>query len=101
MNTEEIIFQLISHGGNARSSAMEAIHSARETHFRSAEESIGEARKELREAHRVQTEVIQAEARGEKKDISLLFIHAQDHLMNAMTITDLAEEIIKIHRKLF
>ncbi len=43
-----------------------------------------EAEKELGNAHRIQTDIIQKEAAGEKIDISVLFVHAQDHLMTAM-----------------
>ncbi len=39
--------------------------------------------------------MIQAESRGEKNEISLLMIHAQDHLMNALTVRELAIEMIE------
>ncbi len=44
--------------------------------------------------------MIQAEAGGERSEISLLLIHAQDHLMNAMTIKDMANEFIELYRKM-
>jgi len=50
-------------------------------------------------AHRFQTDLIQGEARGEKVEIRLILIHAQDHLMNAMTVIDLAKEIIELYKK--
>jgi PTS system cellobiose-specific IIA component len=36
---------------------------------------------------------------GEKVDIPLLLIHAQDHLMTSMTTKDLAIEIVELHKK--
>ena len=43
--------------------------------------------------------VIQNEAGGEKTDMTLLMVHAQDHLMNAMTVKDLAAELVEIYEK--
>ena len=32
-------------------------------------------------------------------DITLLMVHAQDHLMNAMTVRDLAQEMIAMYEE--
>ncbi|MBS3678810.1 PTS lactose/cellobiose transporter subunit IIA [Ornithinibacillus massiliensis] len=90
---------IIIHGGNARSSAMRAIAEAKNANFGEAEKLIEESNEELNKAHRIQTDLIQAESRGEKTEISLLMVHAQDHLMNAMTVRDLAIEIIDLTKK--
>ena len=52
----------------------------------------------MSQAHRSQTELIQGEARGEEKNLSLLLVHAQDHLMNAITIRDMAIEFIDVYK---
>ena len=100
INIEEISFQIILHGGDAKSHAMEAIMHAKSGDFQSAEESIEKANDALKEAHRFQTQLIHQEAQGQKTEIKVLLIHAQDHLMNAITVRDLAKEIIDIHRRL-
>lgn len=100
MNLEEISFQIILNGGNARGLAMEAINDAKSGDFSLAEQKLDEANEAMRLAHRFQTDLIQGEARGEKFDIRLLLIHAQDHLMNAMTVVDMAKEFIELHKKL-
>lgn len=99
MNVEEISFQIILYGGNGRSSAMEAIQHAKMGEFDVSEQKMQEANEEISKAHRYQTDLIQAETRGEKTEIRLLLIHAQDHLMNAMTVIDLAQEVIELHKK--
>ncbi|RBW67819.1 PTS lactose/cellobiose transporter subunit IIA [Bacillus taeanensis] len=96
-NLEETIFKIILHGGNGRSSAMEAIAAAKQGDFELAKEKLQEAGKELNEAHHVQTSLIQGEIRGEKSEVSLLMVHAQDHLMNAMTMKDLAGEFVDLY----
>lgn len=96
MKNEETIMLLILHGGNARSKALEAFAKARKGDFEVANNLLLEANEELKIAHESQTALIQLEARGETSgDSSLLMIHAQDHIMNAMTIRDIVKEMIK------
>ncbi|MFE8700250.1 PTS lactose/cellobiose transporter subunit IIA [Cytobacillus sp. FJAT-54145] len=96
-NLEGIIFQIILHGGNGKSSAMEAIMAAKQGDFEGARAKIQEAAEALNEAHKFQTNLIQGEVRGEKTEVSLLMVHAQDHLMNAITIKDLANEFVDLY----
>lgn len=100
MNAEEILevcFQIIMYAGTARSMAMESISLAKEAKFEEAKELLAEARAEVNKAHRFQTNLIQAEANGSKNEISVLLIHSQDHLMNGMTVLDMAEEFINLY----
>jgi len=93
-------FNIILHAGNARSSAMEAIGFAKKYHFTEARAKIVEAEKEFTEAHHVQTRLIQDEASGKVNEISVILIHAQDHLMTAMTVKELANEMIDMYEKM-
>ncbi len=99
MDSEQIVFTIIVHAGDARSHALEALRYARENNFIAAEESMAEAKENLLKAHQIQTELLQAEARGEKQAINLLLIHAQDHLMTAILAKDLIEEMILMYKK--
>ncbi|MGD6845585.1 PTS lactose/cellobiose transporter subunit IIA [Bacillus infantis] len=94
---EETIFQIILHGGNGKSSAMEAIAAAKSGDIAGARKKIEEAANELNSAHLIQTSLIQREVRGESTEISLLMVHAQDHLMNAITIKDMAGEFVDLY----
>lgn len=96
-NLEEVVFQIILHGGNGKSSAMEAIAAAKQGDFSAARKKIQEAGEALNQAHHIQTSLIQSEIRGEKNEISLLMIHAQDHLMNAIMLKDLATEFVDLY----
>ncbi|EQF13677.1 PTS lactose/cellobiose transporter subunit IIA [Clostridioides difficile] len=44
--------------------------------------------------------MIQNEANGNKTEISVILIHAQDHLMTAMNFQQLAEEFIDVYERL-
>jgi len=98
--SEETIFTLILHSGNGRSSAFEAIAAAKEGDSVLAKEKLQEAQDALNEAHKSQTGLIQNEAQGEPADATLLLIHAQDHLMTAMVVLDLAKEFVELYEKL-
>lgn len=97
--TMEIVMTLIMHGGDARSSAMEAIHAAKNDDFDLAKEKLTRADEAIQQAHSVQTDLLTQEASGQSVEINLLLVHAQDHLMNAITYRDLAEEMIELYKR--
>lgn len=99
-NNLEAIMGLIIHGGNAKSCAMEAIHAAKSGSFQVAEEKIKLAEESLVEAHHAQTEMLTQEAQGDHRQVTLLTVHSQDHLMTAMTFTDLAKELIDVYKNI-
>ncbi|ENH98022.1 PTS system cellobiose-specific transsporter subunit IIA [Gracilibacillus halophilus YIM-C55.5] len=94
----EIAFQIILYAGNGRSCAMEAIQKAKEKQFTDADRLIQEATEELGKAHHYQTTILQEEASGEETSVNVMFVHSQDHLMTAITVKDLAIEIIELYR---
>ena len=55
--------------------------------------------KELGHAHKTQTALIQRELNGKTIEKSLLLIHAQDHLMTAISEQKLIEHMIKLIKK--
>jgi len=93
-------FNIILHAGNARSYAMEAIQNAKEYNFTEAHDKIELADEEFTKAHHEQTKLLQEEADGNKHDVTVLLVHAQDHLMTAMTVKDLANEMIDMYEKM-
>ncbi|WP_067840511.1 PTS lactose/cellobiose transporter subunit IIA [Amphibacillus sediminis] len=98
MDFQEVIIGLIVNAGNAKSKAMEAIKHAKVNDFAAANACLEEASEQMSEAHKVQTSLIQSEARGESYPISLLMIHAQDHLMTSITVQDLAREFVDLYK---
>lgn len=99
ISMDQIVMELVVNGGNARSKSMEAIKAAKARNFELAKEKIKEANEALNNAHNFQTSLIQDEAAGKGVEISLLMVHAQDHLMNAMTVRDLAKEMISMYEE--
>lgn len=97
---EMIIFGLITASGSAKSHAMEAIQHAKAGDFQQAKEALAAAEVDLGEAHKTQTALIQGEAKGDKIEVSILLVHAQDHLMNAIMLKDLATEFVELYEKM-
>lgn len=101
-SAEDIVMNLVCNGGDCRSKALEAIHAARQGEFDKADELMKQAEESMHQAHRFQTELIQGEMQegAEPTQVSLLMVHGQDHLMDAMVVYDLATEIIELIREL-
>lgn len=97
---EKIIFDIILHAGNARSSSIKAYKLLEYYDFFEAEKLLKEASISLNTAHKVQTELMQKEVRGENQDVTLLMVHAQDHVMAAQTIRDIVVNSVKIIKEL-
>ena len=100
MDSMEVAMGLIAQAGDARSSCMEAIGLAKEGKFDEAREALGRADDGMVAAHETQTQLIRDEMSGESEGVSLLMVHAQDHLNLALVMRDVAEEFIQIHQRL-
>ena len=90
----DIAFNVILHAGNARELFIEAIREARKGDFEEAKKLMKDGDSELNQAHKIQTDLLQGEARGNKVNFSVIFVHSQDHLTMALTTKELAQEMI-------
>lgn len=94
----EAAMAAIVSAGEARDFCKEALQCARQGNFEKAEAKLKEAKDSITEAHNGQTEVIQAEMRGEETKISLLFIHAQDTIMTITSEINMATEMLEMYK---
>ena len=79
---------------------MEAIQAAKAGNMGQAESKIHDAEQAIVEAHHSQTDMLTKEAQGEKTEITLLTVHSQDHLMNAISYLGLTQELIDVYKRL-
>ena len=102
MNEElmEVSFGLIANAGEAKGFAFDAISKAKEGDFEGAKNLIKKSKEEMHKAHEFQTKLITKEASGEKVEMNVLLVHAQDHLMNAMNFQQLADEFISLYERI-
>ena len=96
---EEVVMGLIINSGQARSLAYGALKKAKQGDFEGARQMMGESRTALNEAHLVQTKLIEGDQAEGKTKVSLVLVHAQDHLMTSMLARELVTELIELHEK--
>ena len=98
MDIEQIVMTIIISAGEARGYAYDALRKAKEKNSTLAEieELMEKANDAIGKAHAVQTSLLHKEANGDNLKITILFIHAQDHLMTAISEKNLITEIIEL-----
>ncbi|KJG13885.1 hypothetical protein UB37_00050 [Photobacterium iliopiscarium] len=99
MDIEQTIMELLVTAGSARSASLMAIQAARKNDFEQAKILLDEAKVAINQAHKIQTNLIGIDEGEGKLKVTLIVVHAQDHLMNAMVIQDLAQDFIELFRR--
>ena len=97
---EQTLFQLILHGGSARSYAKEAADFAEQGKWDDAEAALQQANEEQTQAHKINSTIITKAARGEAIEFSVLLVHALDLLMLAWAEIDNTEQYIRMTRRI-
>lgn len=100
MEMETIIIDLIVQSGEAKSLAFEALAKAKSGDFTTAEELLAQSREAGKQAHQVQKKLIETDNGGQNVPLSLVLVHAQDHLMDSILAQDLIEEMIRLYQRL-
>jgi len=114
---EEAVMEIIVNAGQSRSLCFEALHAARQGNLDEAKSLLREADGYARQAHKMQTKLIEQDA-GEAlrpnstqtkvavkggapppQPMTLIMVHAQDHLMNSLLARELSEEIIHLYQR--
>ena len=96
----EVAMQIILRAGEARTEIKQALTDLETFDFESADRKLVKAREFITEAHRAQTNIIQGEAGGDKREHSLLFAHAQDTLMTILSELNIAKSLVGIVRSI-
>ncbi len=95
---EMAIMNIIINAGDCKNHAYMALNMVNEGKYEDVEKEMELANEALGKAHDAQTEMLQKEAAGEKIELSVLFVHAQDHLMTAISEKNLIEQIIELRK---
>lgn len=94
---EQIAMELISKSGEARSLAFQALNATKQNNHTEASALLEQSVKRSKEAHKVQSRLLFSESEGKPTELSVLLIHAQDHLMSSLLAQELIKEIIDLH----
>ena len=90
-----VAMEIVAYSGDARTKFLDAMDAIGEKDFAKAEALIKEGDDLILNAHNQQTELITKEAAGENIEIGFLTVHAQDHLISAMLLSDMDKSFIK------
>lgn len=96
---EEAVMEIIVNAGQSRSLCFEALHAARQGNLDEAKSLLREADGYARQAHKMQTKLIEQDAGEARQPMTLIMVHAQDHLMNSLLARELSEEIINLYQR--
>lgn len=96
---EEAVMEIIVNAGQSRSLCFEALHAARQGNLDEAKSLLREADGYARQAHKMQTKLIEQDACEARQPMTLIMVHAQDHLMNSLLARELSEEIIHLYQR--
>lgn len=96
---EEAVMEIIVNAGQSRSLCFEALQAARQGNLDEAKSLLREADGYARQAHKMQTKLIEQDAGEARQPMTLIMVHAQDHLMNSLLARELSEEIIHLYQR--
>ncbi|WP_198666265.1 PTS lactose/cellobiose transporter subunit IIA [Enterobacter hormaechei] len=96
---EEAVMEIIVNAGQSRSLCFEALHAARQGNLDEAKSLLREADGYACQAHKMQTKLIEQDAGEARQPMTLIMVHAQDHLMNSLLARELSEEIIHLYQR--
>ncbi|MEW9676889.1 PTS cellobiose transporter subunit IIA [Lentibacillus sp. L22] len=97
---QSVAFEIILHSGSSRTMIHEAFKMMRNNEFENAATKLEEANDELLIAHQSQTSLLQHYSSGEKINMEIIMVHAQDHLMTTMTLREVALEMSSLYERL-
>lgn len=100
MDGIEKSMEIIAHGGEGKSLAMMAIQKAREGNFPEAEELLRRSHDAIVKCHQCHSELLFYDAEHQDLQISMLLVHAADHLTSADLTEAMAEEIIHLYKEM-
>ncbi|WP_194439384.1 PTS lactose/cellobiose transporter subunit IIA [Vibrio fluminensis] len=99
MDQEMVVMEIICNAGEARSLCFEALKLARQDDFNQAQDKLALGKECLNKAHLMQTQLIEADEGQGKVPMTLVMVHAQDHLMTTILAHEMATEIVALHQK--
>ncbi|MGC1008365.1 PTS lactose/cellobiose transporter subunit IIA [Pantoea agglomerans] len=99
IDQEEAVMEIIVNAGQSRSLCFEALRAARQGEIEQARILLHEADTFTRQAHKMQTRLIEQDAGEGRQPMTLIMVHAQDHLMTSMLARELSEEIIHLYQR--
>ena len=100
MDLETTVMALIVNAGEARSHAMQALTAAKKKQWEQVDGLLALSAAASKLAHDVQTSLIGMDEGEGKLPMTLVMVHAQDHIMTSILLREMVGELIEVHRLL-
>lgn len=97
---EQISFQMITSICDVTASYMQAMEEAKTGNIAAARELIKKGEDGYSKCHEIHAGLIQRVAAGEKIEVQILLVHAEDQMMNAEMMKIMAEQIVDLNERL-
>ncbi|MBW1252090.1 PTS lactose/cellobiose transporter subunit IIA [Pantoea allii] len=98
MNIELVVMEIITNAGESKSEAMMALQHAKRHEWQACDAALMRSKEAAGRAHAIQTQLIGLDEGEGKVPVTLVMVHAQDHLMTAMLANELIKEMIEMYR---
>lgn len=99
MDQEAVVMEIIVNAGEARSLCYEALAKAKKNEREQARALLKQAKECLNRAHLTQTQLIEADQGEGKVKMTLVMVHAQDHLMTTILAHELVSEMVAMYER--
>ncbi|MGF1717535.1 PTS lactose/cellobiose transporter subunit IIA [Photobacterium chitinilyticum] len=100
MDQEAVVMEIIVNAGEARSLCFEALAMAKKQELEQARDLLKQAKECLNRAHLTQTQLIEADQGEGKVKMTLVMVHAQDHLMTTILAHELTNEMVAMYENM-
>ena len=89
MNIELVVMEIITNAGESKSEAMMALQHAKRHEWQACDAALMRSKEAAGRAHAIQTQLIGLDEGEGKVPVTLVMVHAQDHLMNTILVKEL------------
>lgn len=94
---QSIAFEVITLASEAMDLCFKSLNAAKEGKSDESKTLMGQYDEVISKAHKAQMSLITNEAKGIEMPYSIIMVHAQDHLMQAIFIQRQIKELIEVH----
>ncbi|HAH60702.1 MAG TPA: PTS lactose/cellobiose transporter subunit IIA [Treponema sp.] len=99
MDFVETSMEIIADAGDGKSQAMEAIQAAKKGDFGRAEELLQNSHNSIVKAHKNHSGLLFHDADKNDVKVTMLMVHAADHLSGADIIESIAVELVQLYKE--
>lgn len=96
----QISSKIIIGSSEVKTNCSQALQIVKENNHSEALELLKKAKESLAETYEYQSELLSDFALGEKIEVDIFLVHAQDHLMSASQMIENTEEFIELYRQI-